>query len=496
MTSLVYPTPEQILNQLLTDLRHAYNRAGITINVAKGTEPYERFKVLSSRVSIAIANNKISLSSISPLDAQGNDLIELASAFGVIGRGSAAAAGNVIVGILGGGSETIPISFKCTAPDGITYETTGAKLVADDGVTQVRATIGGVNTDQDAGTILTWDSASIANLVQKCTVDVGAIDGGSNADDQETLRKRLLRKLKFPSIGGNWGAAIELAEEASSSVNSAFVYPAVRGPSTYDVAILGPSGDRILSSSIQSTVASHITSEMPGQDDLNLTSATAELLDVIIDLTLPLPQYAGGAGGGWRDATSWPSTLESGIGGKISAVNNTQITVTSTFADVPRVGNRFGIWDDSSSIMKEYTILVVSGPPGAYVITIDSSQSDELDFVTTGMYCSAGAFYLTEYANLIYNAVVGMGPGEKTDNIDYIPRGYRKPSEDVEYTSKLTSRILSVITDARPEVIDVSYAARYETGTVTTRTTASIPAAPADAPNLLTLKNLAFRRTV
>jgi hypothetical protein len=503
MTSdFAYPTPEQVLNQILNTLRWSYDQAGLTINVAKGTEPYKRMEAISKRISIALNNNKLALSAINPYEAVGADLEQLAAIFGVSKRAASSASGNVIVGVVGGGSVTIPINYKCTAPNGIAYQTTSAKTVADNGSIQIQALSSGTDTDQAEGTIITWDSAAIGFLEQTCTVAVGGIDGGSDADGDEDLRRRLLRRLRFPEVGGNWSQVMTLAENASASVLTAFVYPALRGGSSYDVAVMGASGDQILATNILNTVASSILANMGSWNDLNTTSFDEEEIDVLINMELPLPVNAGGRGGGWRDATPWPSTSETGapnIYAEVTSIANlslSKITVNSTAADPPKVGDRFGIWNpgggtDGLGAMHEFTVSAVSAFP--YEITIDTINSDAIDFIETGMYCSAGAFNLKSYALAFRDKMKQLGPGEKTDNIDIIPRAGRKPSSDVEYPMKLGSRTLD-FTDE--EILDVSFEDSFATGTYNSTFTPTIPTTTADPPKRLTLANLAIRRQV
>jgi hypothetical protein len=52
------------------------------------------------------------------------------------------------------------------------------------------------------------------------------------------------------------------------------------------------------------------------------------------------------------------------------------------------------------------------------------------------------------------------------------------------------------VTAQHAEILNLEYAARYDTGTTTPRTSPSIPATTADAPSILVLKHLSFRRQV
>lgn len=510
-----YPTPEEVHNQILADLRFGYQEHGIIANVEPGSELYIRAEAFANRVSIAIANNKLSLADLSPLDASGAGLEELARVFGVEKRPPAKASGFLIVsgpGAAGAPPTTIPANYICTSPSGLEYQTLAAVTVdLSAGATaaiEVQSLVDGANTDVKPEVVMTWNSAAVAGLNQTAPVEDGGIDGGSDADTDEDLRQRLLDRLGFPGVGGNWSQVIQWAQDSSSSIDSAYVYPAVRGPSSYDVAVLKDKGDRSLSSIVVNAAANYIIGQMPGHADLNVTTGSLLAVDVIINMTLPLPQNAGGAGGGWRDGTPWPSTAETGVDtyARITAFNlaNRTITVDSTTPDAPLAGQRFGIWNpnggaDSDGEMNEYTIQTVGGASGAYVITV-TGDSSSLQFVAVGMFCSAGAQKLKTYGAEFLSSMQVLGPGQKTTNVDILHRARRRPSPDLSSPSDLTTILLSKLSNEHPEILNLTYAATVPNGGLPTAaltiTTPTVPATTTLPPRVFTLGNLSFRRQV
>ncbi len=501
VTDAEYPTPDEVLNQLLTNVKYAYDRIGVVASVAKGSELYERFKVLAGRISVAIANNKLALADISPLDATGDALVELAGTYGIFAREASSAQGFATVTTVGG-SVTIPANFVCTSPTGIQYETITANTVVDGENVQLIALSAGEDTDADEGDILTWDDAAIGGLGQTCVVASGDISGGKDKDDEETLRSRLLRRLSSPSVGGNTAQVAEFAESSSAAVEKAFVYMAARGASTYDVAIVSDDNNRQVNDAIQATVSSFILGLMPGSARMNLTSVNGQQLDVVVNAALPLPVNAGGAGGGWRDDAPWPSSADGAVYAEITDVPVGQggtlaantIKVDSTAADPPVVGKRFALWDYENGQIHEFTIKTVGGAPGAYLVEIDTSSSSALSFVEVGMRCSAGASNLSAYAEEFQAAIKLLGPGEKTTSTNKLPQARRFPPPDVEAPSDLTAIQLTLIINEHPEILDMTYAARHETGTANVRNSPSVPATVADEPRILTLKHLSIRR--
>jgi len=495
-----YPTPKEVLATLLSALRYAYGKRGVEVNVAEGSELYERAWAVAQRVSLAIGNGKVELRNTNPVDATGDALITWAATFGVFPRPAIGSTGFAKVTVNAPASTVpIPDGFVATAPNGEKYEVSkdfGA--VADEGQVELKAKGTGPETDQDAGTVLTWDSASIAFLGQKCEVTAGGLDGGRNADSEEVLRARLIRRLSFPAVGGNWSHVATLAEDASTAVEFAAVYEAARGAASYDVAIVGSADDPVLNTATQNQVAAAIVAEMPGSANLNLTSIAIEPLDIIINIALPKPQNVGGEGGGWFDANPWPSTNEiPGVFARVTAIPSSYtLTVDSTSVDPPVAGKRFAIWDPVAKEIKQHAILFVSGSSGAYNVNIDSGFTPDLSYVQVGMYVSAGAELLQSYAEDFISSVKQLGPGEKTENPDILQYAIRKPKQSIARPSPLTSLALIDLQSGHSEISDVSYAARYEALTTVTRTKPSVPSVVHAPPRQLGLNFLSFRAQV
>jgi hypothetical protein len=112
------------------------------------------------------------------------------------------------------------------------------------------------------------------------------------------------------------------------------------------------------------------------------------------------------------------------------------------------------------------------------------------------MYCSPGAVNLKAYGSQILQAVQELGPGEKSVNQDIVPRGSRKPPPDIGYPVALSSLTLASVTNEHDEILSANFVARYATGTNVNLIRPSLPPTTADPPNILVLKNLAFRRLI
>jgi uncharacterized phage protein gp47/JayE len=490
-----YPTPDEILALVLGSMQIDAARRGLDIDISPGSDHHIRAKAFSKRVSVAIANGQIARDNYNPLTATGDSLLALCALYGITQRPASKAAGYLIVRV-STGSAPIPAGYRCTSPTGEKYQTTTAKTVtntAPNNTIQIQAVEGGSSTNLSAGTQLTWDSSAIGNLLKPCTVDSTGIQNGTDADDEETMRRRLLAKLSRPGIGGNAAQLQEWAEESSSAIEAAYVYSSVRGPGSYDIALTAADSDRTLDTSIVSTAASYVAGQMPGHADINLTTVSAQNVDVVLAMTLALPASAGGAGGGWLDATPWPNATSGNV--KITAYNTTTkvATTDAVAANGLAVGARIGVWDDVTApaepVMVEHTVSVIAlGPP----VTIEVQGGFGPD--PTGGYISAGAVHLISYAATALEKVRVLGPGEKTTSVDILPRGRRQPTPEDGTETDLNSRLLTAIQNEHTEIRSLEYAARYDTGTTNTRTSPSVPTTTANAPRILVLKELAFRK--
>jgi uncharacterized phage protein gp47/JayE len=482
-----YPTVSEIRDAILRDLLNYGLQYGLTFNVLPGSEHYLQATAIANQVAIAIANNKISNDNRNFLTATGTALEDICRAYGITKRAASPSTGFILLDIAG--SCSIPLLYQWTGPNGKKYipVAAGAALV-DEEPFEMRSVESGALTELAAGTVGTWDSAAIAALRPTATVDAGGISGGTDGDTDEILRRRLIERLAEQAIGGNASSVRGWAEEPTAAVEAAYVYDAPQGPGSYGFAVTEAGGDRAPSDQVVQLAAANVFAKMPGGViTLNATSVYPEGVDIIFNTILPLPPSSGGSGGGWRDATPWPVEVT-----RITTIAGAVFTVDST--TTPVTGNHIGVWDPIGQVMYELEIVsAITGGAGAWIFTVSGSTS----FITANdeFYVSAGAENLVTYAVTALAEIEKLGPGEKTDSAELLPRALRFPSPEVVAPYRLTSLQPAGITLEHPEIIGLEYAARYATTTTTALTSASIPPTTADPPRILVLKHLAFIRS-
>ena len=484
-----YPTQLDLLNSMLSGLRFYYSRLTppITRNVLPGSDDYKRLEQLAGRICIVINNNNVALLNSSPITATGTALQQLAALFNIFPRPASAGAG-AVAAVFSGSSITIPSSFTCTAASGKQF--TAAPATYASGVpVPIQAVAAGADTNLPAGAVLQWDESTLSNLNPLCLVTAAGVTGGAPADNDETLRTRLLQALANAAGGGNASEVVQLSIGANAGVQAAYCYPAAECSASYDVALTAANGTRALAASTVAQVATQVIAQMPGQMAANFTSVTAQRVDISIYVSLPLPQLASGAGGGYRDSAPYPQ------GEDVKCTVYSAPNATFVSSGQPVVGNSIGIWDGSYAdattglvgIMREYTISSVTGT-GPWVVQVQGG------FIASPLNCyvSTGALHLVQYAQAIAQNIALLGPGEKTASPDLLPRAARQPAPDVSSPAVLSHRVLDTL-DQYPEILDYDFSIRYAAGTTTPLTAPSVPNTTADPPNILVLGSLALR---
>lgn len=492
--SATYPTVAEIRDTILRTIRLGFQRVGLSANVLEGSENYIRADAIARRVVHAFANNQIALQDYSPLTAQGDALTAIARVYGVEPRAPSKAAGYLVITCTG--TVTIPAGYQCTSPSGEKYQTTSVNTVATGASVLVEAVNTGKQTDVAALATMTWDSNAVGPLQQTAKVAASGITGGENEDDQEKLRQRLISRLAFPGVGGNVSQTKAFAEQASAAVDAAYVYAAARGPSSYDVALVSDESDRSVPVTVINTVAAYLEANLPGHASVNVTTVAEQGVDVVFQATLALPATAGGAGGGWRDASPWPSgaPVAGTDDGKVTAYNAGTGTATVRTTASPAVGQSIAIWSPVTETLYEYTVTTIGGVSGAYTIKVqDATGAVGFKVSPLSAYVSAGAHNLKSYAETIAAQFLLLGPGEKTASPEILPRGRRQPTPDQGAAQNIDNRLLGAVQNEHAE-LEITYGLRLATGTTTALTGPSVPSTTADPPRIITLQHWALRK--
>lgn len=132
----------------------------------------------------------------------------------------------------------VPAGTLVRRPDGIEYATQAEVTVTGgEAIVQIRATTAGLAGNLDAGKTLPLVSP-VAGLSSNGTVEAGGLTGGAETESDESLRARLLARLRRPAHGGNLDDYEMWVREASPAVTRAWIYPKELGLGTVTIRFM------------------------------------------------------------------------------------------------------------------------------------------------------------------------------------------------------------------------------------------------------------------
>ena len=220
-----------------------------------------------------------------PDTAESEFLARWASIWGVKRTSASYSAGSVT--FTGTDGSLIPAATRLKRSDGAFFRTDTSGTISagtvDIAVTPVNA---GITGDTEADTLLELVS-SISGIDTSATVAAGGITGGADAEDDDSLRERLLDRIKQPPHGGAKFDYIKWAKEVNG-VTRAWVYPLAMGAGTVTLTFVLDDEDDIIPDAAKVTeVQDYIDddSRRPVTADLTVFAPTAVPLDFTISVS-------------------------------------------------------------------------------------------------------------------------------------------------------------------------------------------------------------------
>ncbi len=455
---------QELRDDLLADYRLEARKYSVTEPaVTPGTDNWFFFTAQANAGLLQYANIATIRPAITPLNATGEDLENWRIALGLPVVQPSPASGKLTITVAGGGAVTLSDGQQFIYPNGLRGKVSGTQIgLLDEADVDVVAIDTGAATNLDSGTQVRWVSAPF-NVATNARVSVnGPLTGGYDAETPERKRDRVLNRLQNTPGGGNWGQLREIAFNALPSVQAAYVYPALGGPSSDKLTILKgfdrerSDYTRAFQIGAVALVRAAIHSQLSTGDEHVVGTGDEQACDLTLSLDLPASTLSGGSGLGWTDQRPWPPA-GSGSHVIVTAVGGTMnITVNAATATAPLRGQTHVMWW-SPDDMKMYTALVtnVSGGSGAWVLTLDQPLVDKLgNAVSPGDYISPAAANGEKYGATFINLMEQLGAGENTADASRLPRSARHPfvgdAPDIGITNKFVTDFLA----KHAEVID------------------------------------------
>jgi uncharacterized phage protein gp47/JayE len=211
--------------------------------------------------------------------AEGAWLERWATIWGITRKAAAVASGSVT--FTGSNGAVIPSGAVLAAYDGVLYETTAEGTIASgSAVVAVVAASSGVSGNRATGQTFTLQSP-ISGVTASAVV--GAMAGGTDIENDDSLRGRLLSRIKQPPQGGSkadystWALAV-------AGVTRAWVYPLELGAGTVTVRFMmdGTYADGIPLAGDVTAVAAYIDPLRPVTAAVTVVAPVAVPLDFTI----------------------------------------------------------------------------------------------------------------------------------------------------------------------------------------------------------------------
>lgn len=213
--------------------------------------------------------------------AEGKYLERRASEYGIYRRKATQAEGEVTFS----GSETIPAGTLLKSENEISYETTGPADQA--GVAKIQAVEAGTSGNLPTGSTLTLVSP-LAGIETEAVA--GEISGGTDEEDDESLRGWLLYRMRNPPKAATKTDYVAWAKEVSG-VTRAWCYPLELGPGHVSVRFMtdGLTENGIPTDILVQRVKEHIETLMPVTTILQVLAPVPKKLDVTVDIIPETP---------------------------------------------------------------------------------------------------------------------------------------------------------------------------------------------------------------
>lgn len=218
-----------------------------------------------------------------PDTADAENLARWASIWGINRKSATFATGSVT--FTGVDGTSIPIGTVILRGDGQRYTTTASAVISSAAaVVPVSAISAGEDQNTNASVKLTTESI-ISGIDSEVTVGSGGITGGLNDEQDDTLRERLLERIKNPPHGGSeydyrfWALQV-------SGVTRAFVVPQWDGVGSVAVYVVDDNSATapIPDSEVVTAAQTYLDTQRPVTADVSVFAPTAKNLNLTISI--------------------------------------------------------------------------------------------------------------------------------------------------------------------------------------------------------------------
>lgn len=480
-------TPEQIRDAYLRDIKNAAIDAGRTPpDIGPGSFDHIRATALANHLSLIEANALVIGEQLFLDGAVGADLERRAANHSIERRLKEGSVGPVI--LTSSAPSPVAAGAQLTSVNGTRFEVTTGGLYANGDEIEIAAIDSGRATNLPEGTVLQWVNAPPYADV-KTAVGPGGLVNGTEDETDDELRARVMDRMRHVPTESNHQAMVERAERSNSSVQKAFVYMALKGPSTYALAVAASPTDTNRSREIPATTITNVVAPVVAGSHFDavypqIVSVVDEPVQYLsIGLALPAAHSATtpGIGGGWVNGQPWPpaeadNDYRAVVSGPIQNAGRFPVIAEARpVAGVTRISWLSPVdWRLYSS-----TVIAVDGTEGYWIVQLDRPFTG----IAPGHVIWPAAENQAAYVAAILKAFALMGPGEMTDQASVLKRSARFPAPSQSWPYSLGATQLRAISDAGNEVLSTQYLG------IPSRST---PTVSPVAPRILVPQNIGF----
>ena len=447
--SLILPTRDQLRTWWLRD----YSLRNPSARVDKGSEPYLKASVYADAAVPVYANSLLIARNTSRQTMVGSALDVEAQALGTQRFGAVGASGAFTISASSGG--TTIFAGDVITVGAYSYQCTQTGIYADQSSVPVQGISTGPATNQNPGTIGTWQiprQGCAASATVTTQVDGTGLDGGHDVETDDELRSRLNYLAANPPASGNDAQIQQLAGQCPGlSIQQAFTYPAIQGPGSTSVAFTlratTAGGVRIPNATQIALMAAWL--QGPGQLPADLSITVATIVPNLVNVVLR-PTWAPSAQG-WYDVTPWPAWTS--VGSEPQIATPSTGTASPTYfriinaATAPSVGQNIAVFDLPNLTFRQKRVLsYTTDGSGGYDITVDTSNgvSDTSYTPAAGQFVCPWSASLQTLVLPIISYFASLGPGEMVSSfLDPGSRQRRQPASPAAWPSPLAARILA-----------------------------------------------------
>lgn len=462
----VPPNAASIRDDILADIRLECLALGVEDPpVQEGTDWHILATAVANASTIQLANLRIEEDNSDVLNATGDALDEIREASGLPEIRPTPSSGGILVGVTSG-TATLVNGLQLVLPNGLRLEVNGTQVgIADGDSVDVVSVDTGEAVNADGGTVVRFINPPLNVKTQATVSGALPLTGGTDDEDDTRKRTRILNRRRNVVAGGAWAHLREIALNTSPALRDVFVYPALGGPASAKVVpIKRFFPDQNDFSPVATTaqlqaVRDGIFAEFPSPMEIVVQAADAESLEPTILVALPESTTVGGNGLGWVDATPWPQ-LDVADAGRVRITNvaGLILTLSANTATSPVIGQTIMWWAPADQAWYTRTLLNVGGSAGAWTVLLDSALLDSNgNPPAVDDYVSPGVTQHEAYAATWRELAEGFGPHENTADAFRLPRALRHPYAVDESPAQLTTRQLSAIQTAHPEIANITW---------------------------------------